>query len=86
LERKEVDSSNIKTVGYMPEHKILEIEFHSGAIYRYAGVPKKVFVGLMRAKSKGKYFNKKVKTQPFKYKRNHSAERARDRKVEKPDV
>ncbi len=35
----------------------LEIEFHSGAIYQYSGVPESVYEGLMSSASKGSYFH-----------------------------
>jgi hypothetical protein len=35
----------------------LQLEFRSGAIYLYFGVPSAVFEGLLSASSKGKYFN-----------------------------
>jgi hypothetical protein len=35
----------------------LELEFKSGAIYRYLGVPAATYRGLLGAESKGAYFN-----------------------------
>jgi hypothetical protein len=32
------------------------MEFHSGEVYQYSGVPEHVYQGLMRAASKGSYF------------------------------
>lgn len=59
MDRVPVKSSNIKSVGH--EQQILEIEFHSGAIYSYSGVPEKVYTELMSASSHGVYFNKNIK-------------------------
>ena len=39
LERKAVRSTNIASVGYDAGTKTLEIEFRSGGVYQYAGVP-----------------------------------------------
>lgn len=39
----------------------LELEFHSGAIYRYFAVPLTVVQGLIAAESKGAYFNRHVR-------------------------
>jgi KTSC domain/AAA ATPase domain len=47
---------NIRSVGYALEARTLEVEFHSGAIYQYSGVPETIHQGLIRAASKGTYF------------------------------
>jgi hypothetical protein len=39
----------------------LDLEFRSGAIYRYFAVPPAVFQGLIAAESKGAYFNRHVR-------------------------
>lgn len=59
--RQPVSSTDIRSIGYEPESKILEIEFHSGGIYQYFGVPASVYQGLMSAASHGKYFHQHVK-------------------------
>ena len=61
MNRQSVDSTDIKSVGYDPATKILEIEFHSGGIYQYLDVPDMVYSDLMNADSKGKYFHRHVK-------------------------
>lgn len=61
MDRQSVDSTDIKSVGYDPASKILEIEFHSGGIYQYLDVPDMVYSDLMNADSKGKYFHRYVK-------------------------
>jgi KTSC domain/Transposase DDE domain len=40
----------------------LELEFRSGAIYRYFAVPQAVVEGLIAAESKGAYFNRNVRS------------------------
>jgi hypothetical protein len=50
-------------VGYDDSTKILEIEFHTGLVYQYLGVPSKVYTDLMRSGEVGKYFSDKVRTQ-----------------------
>lgn len=52
--RKPVRSSNLSSVGY--ENGTLEVQFHSGGIYRYSGVPENVYRNLMSAASLGSYF------------------------------
>jgi len=59
--RQPVSSTDIRSIGYDPESKILEIEFHSGGIYQYFEVPPSVYSGLMSASSHGKYFHQHVK-------------------------
>ena len=51
----------MRSVGYESKSKILEIEFQSGAVYRYLEVPKRVHEGLRRAESKGQYFNGEIR-------------------------
>jgi len=46
----------------------LELEFRSGAIYRYFAVPHAIFQGLIAAASKGAYFNHHVRSR-FRYQR-----------------
>jgi len=40
---------------------MLEIEFRSGAIYRYRGVPTDVYDGLLAAPSKGRFFQSRIR-------------------------
>jgi hypothetical protein len=54
--RVPVNSTNIRSVAYDTESLMLEIEFHTGRIYRYSSVPPHVYSGLMKADSHGKYF------------------------------
>ncbi len=57
MRRTAVDSSTMRSVGYNSAEKVLEIEFTSGVVYQYLDVPVAVFEKLMRAESKGRYFN-----------------------------
>lgn len=59
--RTSVRSSNIRSVGYDPASRTLEVEFHSGGVYQYSGVPENVYQGLMRAASKGSYLHDHIK-------------------------
>lgn len=59
--RKFVNSSNLNSVGYEEETQTLEIEFNSGGVYRYFGVPKYIYTELMSASSHGKYFHQYIK-------------------------
>lgn len=55
MNRTDVESSMIRSVGYDPVSEILEIEFNSGGIYQYGEVPEEVWRELMAAESKGRY-------------------------------
>jgi hypothetical protein len=61
MERKQVDSSNISSIGYDENSNTLEVEFHSGAVYQYFDVPLNVYNGMIEADSKGKYFAQHIK-------------------------
>lgn len=56
VERVSVESSSLLAIGFARETRVLEIEFRSGAAYRYLGVPPAVFEELKKAESKGRYF------------------------------
>ena len=56
LERRTVQSSDLASVGYDARRRVIEIEFHSGGIYRCLDVPKDVFAALLAAESKGRFF------------------------------
>jgi len=62
LEKLAVKSRILRSLGYDASTKILEIEFHSGHVYQYLGVPPKVYNDLMRSSEIGKYFTDKVRT------------------------
>jgi KTSC domain len=55
INRHAVVSSNVASVGYSHQLRVLEIEFTRGAIYRYFNVPPRIHRELMAAKSKGHY-------------------------------
>jgi hypothetical protein len=48
-------------VGFDREAMVLEVEFHSGGIYQYFGVPEHVYANLVEASSLGQYFNANIK-------------------------
>jgi hypothetical protein len=51
----------MRSVGYDPASRTLEVEFHSRGVYQYSGVPENVYQELMRAASKGSYFHDHIK-------------------------
>ena len=69
IERTPVRSSALRSVGYDPKQRVLEIEFIQGAVYRYFDVSAEVYRGLMAAESHGRYFNQHVRNKSYRYKR-----------------
>jgi len=61
MERTPVSSSNLRSIGYDPETATLEVEFNTGSVHQYHGVPQEVFDSLMQAGSHGVYFNANIK-------------------------
>lgn len=59
--RTPVSSSNLKSVGYEVGADVLEIEFHSGGVYRYFDVPQTTYQELLSARSHGSYFHQHVR-------------------------
>lgn len=57
IPRSAVESSSIASIGYVRATQMLEIEFRTGAIYRYRDVPETVSAAFSRARSKGKFFS-----------------------------
>ena len=61
MKRQAVTSSNLHSVGYDSPTATLEIEFNSGGIYQYSGVPEHVYDSLMSSGSLGRYFGRRIK-------------------------
>ena len=56
-----VESTTLATVAYDEVRELLQLEFRSLAIYQYFGVPAAVHAALLRATSKGSYFNRAIR-------------------------
>ena len=56
-----VESSHIDAIGYDEGKKELAVEFSSGMLYCYEGVPLQVWKELKGASSKGAYLHKNIK-------------------------
>ncbi|HTS52129.1 MAG TPA: KTSC domain-containing protein [Burkholderiales bacterium] len=56
MERKKVNSSQIRSVGYDPGSQTLEVELTDGSIWQYAKVPTEVHRRLMAAPSMVSYY------------------------------
>jgi len=61
MERVPVTSTDIASIGYDSESRVLEVEFIKGGLYQYSEVPPEEHEGFMAADSKGKYFHARIK-------------------------
>lgn len=61
MQRESVSSSNLASVGYDEASSTLEIAFRGGGVYQYDGVEKLVYLALLSAGSKGRFFHANIK-------------------------
>lgn len=61
MTRQRVSSTNIRSIGYDPGNRILEVEFRDGGIYQYFEVPPEEYDSLTKAGSLGSSFAKAIK-------------------------
>ena len=59
--RTPVHSASIAAVAYATAHELLDIEFRSGAVYRYFNVPLAVYRDLIEAESIGRQFVSRIR-------------------------
>ena len=59
MEMTAVESQHLKAIGY--NGITLRVEFKSGAVWNYDGVPDWKHKGLMESPSKGRYFRREIK-------------------------
>lgn len=61
MERIEVKSSNIASVGYDENTITLEVEFLNNSVYQYFEVPLHIYKSLMQADSHGQFLAQNIK-------------------------
>jgi hypothetical protein len=61
MEMIPVRSTAISAVGYDKETKRMSIKFKQGHTYDYCRVPESIFLGLISASSKGRYYDSFIK-------------------------
>jgi hypothetical protein len=61
MNETKVESTTLLALAYDDAREILQLEFHSRAIYHYYGVPAAVHEALLCAPSKGIYFNRVIR-------------------------
>ena len=59
--RVAVESTTLATVEYDEARELLQLEFCSRTVYLYFSVPPTVYQALLRAPSKGRYFNQAIR-------------------------
>lgn len=57
----EIDSSAIASARYDTARRVLEITFTGGRVYDYRGVPEAIWTALLKADSKGRFFNAQIR-------------------------
>jgi hypothetical protein len=60
MERKRVNSSKIRSVGYDPKSQVLEVEFSDGRLLAYRGVSPEVHRQFVAAPSPTSFFENKI--------------------------
>ncbi len=81
MERVEVTSSHLKSVGHTDITKTLEIEFQDGNIYQYTPVGNITYQRLMKSDSKGKFYNRYIRGN-----KNYTGTKITDSKLERSTV
>ena len=69
MSRTPVTSSNLVSVGYDAQPKLLEVEFLDGSVYQYFNIPSHIYTGLMNAASHGSFLDTFVKKAGYRYRR-----------------
>ncbi len=60
MERKRVNSSKLRSVGYDEKTRTLEVEMSNGAIYQYTGVYPEVHRRFLAAPNPTSFFDDKI--------------------------
>ena len=60
MERKRLNASSIRSVGYDPKTQVLEVEFSNGSIVQYERVSAEVHRRFLAAPSPGSYFRDQI--------------------------
>jgi hypothetical protein len=61
LDTVAIESSALAKVAYDNQQATLQVEFRDGAVCQYFGVPRDTYQDLLRADSKGVYFNQYIR-------------------------
>ena len=61
MQRVALNSTLLQSAGYQDQLTLLELAFRDGAVYHYFPVSPQTFQELLRAESKGAYFNASIR-------------------------
>lgn len=61
MQRVFVESTTLGSAGHDAHSTVLELQFRNGAVYQYFRVPRRIYDDLLRADSKGGYFNQNIR-------------------------
>jgi hypothetical protein len=61
IARQPVHSHALAAIGYSKRLHALEVEFVSGAVYRYSNVPSQIYRDLLSAASKAQFYDTNVR-------------------------
>lgn len=56
-----LESTTLATAGYDELEQVLQLQFRTGAVYRYRGVPSPIYLALIQAPSKGQHFHQTIR-------------------------
>lgn len=60
MERKRVNSSKVRSVGYDEKTRVLEVEMSTGQVFQYGGVYPEVYRRFMAAPNATAFFDDKI--------------------------
>ena len=60
MERKRVNSSKLRAVGYDEKARLLEVEMSNGQVFQYSGVYPEVYRRFMAAPNPTSFFDDKI--------------------------
>lgn len=63
MQRQPIVAQSVKSAGYEPRSRTLEVEFQNGRVFCYADVPEPVYAGLLRASAPDAYFCERIKSE-----------------------
>lgn len=63
MDRENIDSSMLRSIGYDANSSILELEFNSGSVWQYYDFPESLWYEFEVAESKGSFFHREIKNQ-----------------------
>jgi len=63
MERKNIESRMMQSIGYDADNSTLEIEFKGGAVWQYFDFPESSWYEFEAAGSQGKFFHQNIRNQ-----------------------